>query len=293
MVVKSIAFNMLKYGTKPLKGKGLAKIKPLGNFYRAISRNVIPETSKVVNIHGCKYRVNITRGHDIDGIAQALVFDREYEPTTTALFKAHINGGNVIDVGANIGYYSVLAGMNTKGQVWAFEPDLHNFGELCHNVRLNVLPNVICRHAAISDTRGAGILYHSQDESGAHSLIDYRENTTPVTVGLVTIDEEIHIPISLLKTDTEGHEFAVLTGARRTISENDLTLICEFWPDGLEADGRSPLAFWELLLHLGFTRVSMIDEFRRLAMPIESIAPAIEYNRKHGYSCNLLCRKGV
>ena len=97
-----------------------------------------------------------------------------WEPHETSLILDLLQPGDTfLDVGANIGYFSILAAaaVGEAGSVMAYEPDPENYRLLQANVELNALrPRVISTAAALSDANGEGRLYLSADNLGDHQV---------------------------------------------------------------------------------------------------------------------------
>jgi FkbM family methyltransferase len=85
-----------------------------------------------------------------------------YEAGTTRLFQVLLKPGmTVVDVGAHIGYYTVLASrlVREEGRVYAFEPDPDTFAVLIENIKTKAIPNVLPIQKAVADRIGDAILY--------------------------------------------------------------------------------------------------------------------------------------
>ena len=124
---------------------------------------------------------------------------------------------NVIDIGANIGYYTVhlsnLVGPN--GTVFAFEPDPLNFSILEKNIKLNDCKNVVLINKAVSNSCASTTLFQNSENSGGHSLINSENIQKTITVDTITLDDyfkNITISIDLVKIDVEGAEDFVING---------------------------------------------------------------------------------
>jgi FkbM family methyltransferase len=148
-----------------------------------------------------------------------LYFTGRYEPDVTGLFERYARPGwTVLDVGANAGYYSLLAADlgGPTSQIHAFEPN----PELLALLRLSASGHPIAVHdLAVSNHHNGATLYKSGYEanSGLASLLHTdRAFLTPTRVPTVTLDEFCEtegVTPDLLKIDVEGHEMAVLDGA--------------------------------------------------------------------------------
>lgn len=123
-----------------------------------------------------------------------------------------------VDVGANAGSYSILAGAAVGTRVIAFEPVLATFKRLVANVRLNEAEGrVRCINAGVGAARDC-IAFSSRADTQNHALAPGETCDHPVTVDVAPLDEYLagQVP-SLLKIDVEGYETNVLEGARETL----------------------------------------------------------------------------
>ena len=152
------------------------------------------------------------------------------------------SGMNIIDVGAHIGVYTVLAAekVGKDGKVIAIEPEQKNYKQLVENIKLNNFQNVIPINIALADYNGSGKLYLSSFSDG-HSLIFNEDKNLYLNVPIKTIDrllEELDISkIHLIKIDAEGAEIPILKGAEKTLKTNPnikLIIATEHYPSEAE-----------------------------------------------------------
>ncbi|MQF66927.1 FkbM family methyltransferase [SAR202 cluster bacterium AD-802-F09_MRT_200m] len=193
-----------------------------------------------------------------------------YEPPTTRLFEDILKPGMaVIDVGAHVGYYTLLAAkqVGPTGNVFSFEPNQDNHALLLKNVELNGYDNVVVNNLAVSDRIGASELYLTALDSGRHSMFHHGLPERGVaTVNTTTLDAFLESQgwphIDLIKIDVEGAEQTVLRGMTRLLeSSGNLKLIIELNPGMLNSAEVDPLQFLELLTSLGLS-VRIIDAAR-------------------------------
>jgi FkbM family methyltransferase len=141
-----------------------------------------------------------------------------YEPEQTALFERWIGAGStVLDVGAHVGYYTVLASVlaGPRGRVLAFEPNPRNHGFLARHVAINRCANVELVQAAVSDTAGT-----ARFDFGTGSGTGHLAPGGALEVRTVRLDEvcrERGITPAAVKIDVEGAELQVLRGAEQTL----------------------------------------------------------------------------
>jgi FkbM family methyltransferase len=141
-------------------------------------------------------------------------------------------GSRVIDVGANIGIYSLpWAALHPDVKVHSFEPHPGVRARLLRNVKLNRLAGRITLHPeALSDHAGTATLYGNNDMSSLSDTVYGVAKAEPITVPLACLDSVIDIegpPVSLVKVDVQGHELEVLRGARKLIDYHRPVLILE------------------------------------------------------------------
>lgn len=136
----------------------------------------------------------------------------------------------VIDVGANIGWYTVSAArrMTEGSHVFSFEPDATNFALLTENVRKSGLTTVSIESVALGRCSGSATIQHSTDNQGDHRVRSFVEIDTSVRsegdVRVVALDDYLSASkifrldkLRIIKIDVQGFENEVLMGARRLL----------------------------------------------------------------------------
>jgi FkbM family methyltransferase len=206
-----------------------------------------------------------------------------HEPEETALIQATLHPSMVVfDLGANVGYYSILAArcVGEQGRVFAFEPEPRNHALLCSNIRANHADNVVPMASAVSNTSERLKLYLDRYNLGAHTLASTNVQTAAagvVEVPSVTIDDffaqEKPGRLDFIKMDVQGAEARVLEGGERTIRGNDTKMLLEYWPAGLRNMGANPLGLLERLRTWGY-RASIVDH--RGLQPVEDLSAILE-----------------
>ncbi|MFZ1721378.1 MAG: FkbM family methyltransferase [Microgenomates group bacterium] len=143
-------------------------------------------------------------------ITTEIFFDQVYT------FKIKINQGDiVVDIGANIGVFSVFAASNGASHVFAYEPFPENIKLIKKNSKLNGYRTIVTTQAAVSDKLGQSKLYLGSVDSG-NLLFDHNSEgklSTYVQVPTVTLESIFkthHLSqIDFLKIDCEGSEGAI------------------------------------------------------------------------------------
>ena len=185
-----------------------------------------------------------------------------WEPYETSLLLSLLQAGDVfVDVGANIGYFTVLAAsvVGQGGAVFAFEPDPDNFSLLQANTELNGLHHrVTAVEAGLAADAGDGRLYLSKDNLGDHQIyaLDDERASLPVTLynGSRYLAGKLR-RLDLLKVDTQGSEYQVMAGLLPLLQRLPYVprIIIELTPLSLRQAGASGRALIELLAKLGQT----------------------------------------
>ena len=183
-----------------------------------------------------------------------------YEPFTRTVIEMLGSLNEVfIDVGANIGFFSMVAGkVNPRLQVVAFEPNPKMFALLCEHKRANGLSNLTANSLAVSNRDGIGQLLLNSSDMSASLESDFQRHLNPmvdsVSVETTTLDSYVQRhgisgPL-LLKIDAEGHEKAILEGARFTISQFRpdvvIEVLGEFEPAVLEQFRKAGYRFYRI-----------------------------------------------
>ncbi|MBA7498665.1 hypothetical protein ES704_01402 [subsurface metagenome] len=293
--LKKLTISIISIIAKPLISKGLGQSKLLRYIYGKVTKYLITEQMKTVQLENFKMKIN-TDERGLDGMTN-IVITHTYEPITTKVFKSILKEGmNVIDVGACIGYHTVLASklVGEGGKVWAIEPEPHNFRDLQGNIALNHLTNVIATEKAASDRRDKANLFVCKESSGNHSLFTtpfIKDKSYCIKIETIKLDDLIDGQrVDFIKTDTEGNEMAVLRGARRILKTNEgLILVTELLLSEIEAAGYSPQGFFRMLKQ-HFRFIYIIDE-RGKEIVTGTCTEAIKHCQKGKYPVNLLCSR--
>jgi FkbM family methyltransferase len=158
------------------------------------------------------------------------------EPSVQEALRRHVAPGAVVyDVGANIGFFSLLAAslVGPTGRVEAFEPMPSSAEAIRANATLNGLDTIRVHQVAVADRSGLQtLLLHSEDsESHLADRGRHRAITGELAVDVIALDEHIEnglVPIpDVIKIDVEGSEIAVIRGLERTLHLRDVTIVCE------------------------------------------------------------------
>jgi FkbM family methyltransferase len=277
------------------KLKKVPGLQPLAFFlYRACK----PSRGVVAEVAG--HRMHLIPGDW--ALTRNLLARGCWEPEVTlVLTKLLKEGMVVVDIGANVGYYTLLAAraVGSKGLVHAFEPEARNFELLRKNIDENGYTNVVAVRKAVSDKTGAGQLWLDPGDPGRHSLSGDAAGGAPVPVETVRLDDYFgnsDRQPDFLKIDAEGAEELILSGMTRILEvRKPLALIMEFYPALTRAIGGTPEGYLGKLCGLGFKVFPLLDSGPADG-PLDlqcfpQRAPAL-VEAAHDGPVNLLCLRG-
>ena len=277
--VKQIAFKAFRRLVRVLSAfeRPLARLPLVPRIYHAAYKRVKPKGLIQVAVEGASLWMNA----DDEGIARPLLLKGTFEEDETALVKRLLQPGmQVADIGANVGYYTVLTSrlVGPSGRVFAFEPAPKNFELLLKNLETNGCRNVRPFQVALSSQSGTGTLYLDGSATGNPSMSgdNVPDKAGEVQVQTVTLDEALsgEAPIDFLKIDVQGAEGHVLRGAQRVLAQAKLAILIEIWPAGLRNLQTDPGALLQSLVERGF-RMDVVrtgGQRRRLGSVEEALA---------------------
>lgn len=193
------------------------------------------------------------------------ILEDSYEPHVTSVFRARLRPGmHVVDVGANIGYFTMLSAsiVGPSGSVLAVEPNAESVKVLEASRRANSFEQVTVLQVAAG--RAPGLLVLNPSYSNGMTSAppdDVSALMRSITVPSFQLDDLIphDRTIDFVKIDVEGAEYNALLGASETLQRCHPTVVSEFSPDMMPGisgiDGRGYLRF---LLDLGY-RMSVVE----------------------------------
>jgi FkbM family methyltransferase len=171
-------------------------------------------------------------------IGEPIRRNRTYEPHVTAVFLERIQAGDVVlDIGANIGYFSMLAA-SLGAEVYAAEPLAQNVRLLAASriangyARMQIVPAAASSKVgclAIAASHSNGIVSTHTDGVDLALASDF---VAAIPIDRILTDQ----PVALIKIDVGGHEYLALQGAAATIRRTRPLIVSEFSPQGLQAN---------------------------------------------------------
>jgi FkbM family methyltransferase len=206
-------------------------------------------------------------------LAPWLLLDGEWEPEMTAFIREQLRpNGTFVDVGANLGYYSILAGFGVgwSGRVYSFEPNPRLFDLLVRNVSANWMKSFVTPEplAVYEDARTTDFFVsrHFAGNSTLASLdvVETELDTiSKISVQTVSLDEyfaDYRDPIDVIKIDIEGAELFAFRGMRELLKRNpNVAVVCEWSQNQMKAQDSDP--------------AELLEEFRRHDFKIYRIEP--------------------
>ena len=207
-----------------------------------------------------EFKLEIPRRQD-RYIAEPILQHHIWEPFETEIFQKFCNVGDfVMDIGANIGWYSLIASkmVGKEGRVWGFEPEYDNYAVAQRNAFLSEnAQNVYIKQIALSDFDGKSKLFLSDENRGDHQLYDDKTGRLCLEVEVKKLDSlllnENKLP-NLVKMNAQGMEARIFDGAAELLARGwRPAWLLEFWPYGLALAGSEPLNFYKKLVELDYS----------------------------------------
>lgn len=162
-------------------------------------------------------------------------------------------GATFLDIGANIGFYTVPAA--AKGAaVHAFEPCSDTADRLERNIQLNSLTGIAVNRLALDEKRGTALLNVGQRSNMGQSSIAVQTGGTSETVSVTTLDDyaENLAAVDIIKIDVEGAEERVLRGAQSTLARFSPRIFMELSTSFYDRHGLSVNGTFEFMSALGY-----------------------------------------
>jgi FkbM family methyltransferase len=216
---------------------------------------------------------------------------RKFERFETYLMKNLSRGvGIAVDVGANIGYYTLILSKLTDSVV-SYEPERESRKMLIKNVVENGIRNVKIIGKAVSNRKELLRLGVSEDNLGDHQINPKTNHRRIEVVKSTYLDADISERVSILKIDTQGWEPKVIIGSKKLISRYQPTIFMEFWPEGYK---RSSLNYSKMIsfLERKYRNIYLIDDYLEMVYPIKAETLETRCRTRKGY-VDLLFKKNM
>lgn len=183
------------------------------------------------------------------------IFKRNQDKHEIELLRKYIKKGNIVlDIGANIGFYTKILSelVGETGRVYAFEPDKKNYSYLQQNT--THLKNVELINKAVSNKTGKITLYQSDLLNVDHKTYETKDYTSKTEIESVAMDDVIpNHKVDFIKIDIQGFEYFAFQGMKEIFKQNeDLKIIAELYPYGLNNSGIKVEEFVSFLRNSNF-----------------------------------------
>ncbi len=277
---------VLRWGEKLLSNRVTSKLYPVEIVYPLLTSR-LAGANLVADVQGSRMYLD-----SLDGLG--LHRNGIYEPMETEFFRNEVKKGDVfVDIGANIGYYSLMASqlVGEEGKVFAFEPDPINCKLLWKNTKANGYVNIVIVQEAVSDKTGETRLFLCENR-GDNRIYDSHDGRRSIVVPTTRLDDYFRDGsgrIDFVKMDIQGAEGGAIKGMLRVLKENqNVRMVTEFWPFALQLFGTDPEWLLHELMNIGFCLYEIKEDERKMT-PVD-ISTLIEtYTAEKKNYTNLLC----
>lgn len=204
----------------------------------------------------------------------------EKEDTTAQFVKSSLTIGSIfVDVGSNIGYFSLLA-TSLGARVVAYASTPAVFNHVTENFAIRGFDSIALVNAAVADKPGKLVPYQSPDDPGANNL--FGDGRDGIEVQGISLDEDLAARgvahVDLLKIDAEGAEPMVLDGAARLLSSPNVpTIAVEINPIALRQANFAPSDIFARLEAHGY-RFTEIEPFAHKGETVVNIVASPSSN---------------
>jgi FkbM family methyltransferase len=255
------------------------KPKPLKALTNAILLRIIPEKIQIgpatMYLDPC------------DPVVSGALTLRVYEPSEQAFFAKYLRGDMIlVDIGANMGLYTVVSmhHLDAGGRIVAFEPFPASYEILQKNVAANQTDGRACPRVDVfnlaATPESAKMDLRLNPENRADNRM-YRgsyqgklEDWDTLPVEGRPVDDvlaELGIQeVNFVKIDIQGYEQNAISGFRKTLARSqNVILLSEFWPKGLQESGGSATEYLQMLTDLGFSLYTLNERPHGTVTPLE------------------------
>lgn len=263
-------FKLFSFGfSHPLNRSGRAQAFSRILRWQIASR-LLPEASFLLPFVGGEGKLLVRRG--MTGATGNWYCGLDEMEDMGLLLHALRPGDLFLDVGANIGSYSILAAAGVGANVIAVEPISETYASLSANIRVNDLTALITAHrVGLSDKPGT-LSFTTDLDSMNHVLADgERAESQAITVTTMDALCNAKSPI-IIKIDVEGHELAVLNGAEKTLADPKLLAVIMELNGSSARYGISDADIDAKMLGMGFKRCQYSPLDRQLTLHLRNHA---------------------
>ena len=269
-------------------GYGISKFYPIKIIMKKIESNF---KSDYAIVQGSK--MFLDPGDSLD-----LSINGVYGELDTKIIREEIHEGDiVIDVGANIGYYTLIFAqlVGSSGKVFAFEPEPKNFEILKKNIEINNYPNIVAEQKIVSDKSGIVKLFIAEHGIVGHRINQQKSSQKFIEIESIILDNYIKKlnldnKINFIKIDVEGSEPKVLEGAKEIMQKsNQLKIFTEFNREAVKKYSVEPKEMIDLLYRNGFK--IYLPNYKENKINLTNVNELLTSKETLLENINLLCKK--
>lgn len=269
-------------------GYGISKFYPIKIIMKKFESNF---KSDYAIVQGSK--MFLDPGDSLD-----LSINGVYGELDTKIIREEIHEGDiVIDVGANIGYYTLIFAqlVGSSGKVFAFEPESKNFEILKKNIEINNYQNIVAEQKIVSDKSGIVKLFIAEHGIVGHRINQQKSSQKFIEVESIILDNYIKKlnldnKINFIKIDVEGSEPKVLEGAKEIMQKsNQLKIFTEFNREAVEEYGIEPKEMIDLFYRNGFK--IYLPNYKENKINLTNVNELLTSKETLLENINLLCKK--
>ncbi len=213
-------------------------------------------------------------GNTKDTIQKHIYYFGTWEPHISAFVSSRLKKGDYfIDIGANIGYYSLLAStlIEKEGKVIAIEASPKVFEMLQRHIKINDFQNIKTICCAVSNKRDKLVIHHAEESNiGATSVVhNFKQSFEPdmevdaAPLGDILLNDEIS-RARIIKIDVEGAEWLVIEGMESVFPKlrDDVEILLEVTPETLEHFGKKFDDLLAVFTKFGFNAYTIRNEYK-------------------------------
>ncbi len=222
-------------------------------------------------------------------IGMKIALRRSHDVHVAAAMRSFLRpGGTFIDIGANVGYMTLLGAslVGPSGKVLAFEALPTNVEMIRKSLRANRNSNVTLYPYAVAERHASVVIAANEGNSHFAGRDDPRRDL--VTIEAVDLDTFIGdaadgMTIDLIKMDIEGAEGLALQGMKRLLARSRPVIIAEFMPSALQRiSGLSPEAFIGALQESGYDLSALVFGKENERVPVADGPGALQVLKASG-----------
>ncbi len=220
-------------------------------------------------------------------------FYRDFEPLTLRIIQEHVREGSVfLDVGANVGYFSVIAS-SLGATVHAFEPGPSR-AILQRNLKLHRSERVTVYPIAIGSKEATVSFYHTPQmvQDGTARRPEFTTIVETSTVQQRRLDDVVPGRVDFIKVDVEGADLDVLLGAEQILCRNpQAKIIAEWHPGSMAAFGHKAEDLPRFFRDRGFTKLTVLHDREEIQRSVHETLDVFAADKGGWKSCNLFAAR--